>query len=288
MNYEKAFEKFPVLEGQNIRLRKVTAYDIPAIFELLKDEDVIREYSPIGAYSHITQAANNFLFNPDVNFAEKTQIVWVIEHKQTKKVIGIRELFFDEPDKPITVQGFIEKSFRKKGLSQEAYNLIIDFARIIQAPGLLANSSIENYPAIALMHSVGFKQNYVADTKDGVRAVFFHDLDYFDRPAQNNLALKRIEIFANMFLKGYNILIEEDGQLLREGSLNRSYRVQLTAINTFGPTIYHIFEREMEFISDGRIFMAPDDYEYIGSMDGQTRFVDALRYAWNCCIKKQI
>ena len=287
MNYEKAFSNFPVLEGQNIRLRKVTECDISEIFELLKDEDIIREYSPIGAYSHITQAANNFLFNPDVNFAERTQITWVIEHKQTKKVLGVRELFFDETDKPITVQGFIKKEFRNKGLSQEAYNLIIDFARIIHAPGLLANASIENFPAIALMHSVGFKQYYISETKNGVRAVFFHDLEIFHRSTNNNLSLKRIEIFSTMYLKGYDIRVNREGLFRRNGVLTKNYRVQLKAINTFGPTPFHIFERELEFLSDGSMFVAPDDYEYMGSIDGHTSYIDAIHYAWKFCIKKE-
>jgi RimJ/RimL family protein N-acetyltransferase len=286
MQYEKIFSRFPILEGENIRLRNVTASDVLELFRMLGDKDIIEEYSPIGRYHNIQQVADNFLFSPDINFENRSSILWAIEDKKSSKIVGVRELFIDNPTKPVTVQGFVGKEYRKNGFSKEAYNLIINFARYIGASGILANSSIENYPAIALMHSVGFSQNYVSIAKDGMRVVFIHDLEDFNEPVFPNGAIKRISIFCKMHLFGTNIRIKEDGLIKTDTGINKNYLVSLLAKNTLGLTLYHIFDREIAFYSDGQIIRSIEDGEYIATIDGETDFIDAWHYAWNLCIKE--
>lgn len=286
MQYEKIFSKFPILEGENIRLREVTAYDIPELFKMLGDKDVIQEYSAIGRYRDIQQVADNFLFGPEINFKNKTSILWAIEIKETSEIIGVRELFIDNPIKPVTVQGFIERKYRNKGFSKEAYKLIINFARDFGASGILANSSIENYPAIALMYSVGFEQNYVSMTNDGMRVVFIHDLTDFNEPLFLHNNIKRIFIFCKMHLHGTNIQIKEDGLIKTDAGLHKNYKVSLIAKNTLVPTLYHAFDKKIEFHSDGHIIKCMQESDYIAAIDGQTDFVDAWHYAWQLCVSR--
>lgn len=285
MQYEKIFSKFPILEGENIRLRKVVATDIQEIFKMLDDKAVIEEYSQIGRYHDIQQVAENFLFSPETNFKNRTSIVWAIEDKKSLKIIGIRELFIDNSSKPVTVQGFVGKEYRNKGFTKEAYNLIINFARYFGASGILANSSIENYPAIALMYSVGFKPNYVSLRNDKMRIVFIHNLDHFEEPVFQNTAIKRIYIFCKMHLYGSEIKIKEVGLMKTDTGIHKNYLVSLIAKNTLGPTLFHIFDREIIFYSDGQIIRSVEDCEYIASIDGPTGFIDAWHYAWNLCLK---
>ena len=285
MQYEKVFSRYPVLEGEKVRLRKVTAQDIPEIFKMLDDKDIIEKYSLIGRYHDIQQVANNFLFSPDINFENRTSILWAIEDKKASKIVGVRELFIDSPSKPVIVQGFIGREFRKKGFSKEAYTLIINFARHFGASGILANSSIENYAAIALMYSVGFSQNYVAMINGEMRAVFIHNLENFKEPEFANNEIKRIYIFCKMHLFGSNIQIRENGIVKTDTGIHKNYLVSLIARNTLGPTLYHIFDSEITFYSDGQIIRSIEDSEYIATIDGKTRLINAWHYAWNLCIK---
>lgn len=280
------FSEFPILEGEGIRLRKVSSLDIPELFEMLNDKDIIQEYSAIGKYDNVNQVAVNFLFSPEDNFKNETSLTWAIEEKKSARIIGIRELFIDTPERHVTVQGFIGKEFRKKGFSKESYNLIIDFLRNVGAIGIFANASLDNYSAIALLFSVGFRQNYVAFTQDGMRGVFVHELDYFSKPLFAKEELKRIFVFSKMYLCGTNIQIQENA-LVQEGRNTKKYDVTLKAVNTSGNSIYSIYTRDLYFYSDGYSIFSYFVNGLSGPIDGIMDYGWAYKFAWDCCYKKK-
>lgn len=288
MDYNKIFSEFPVLEGEKIRLRKITSSDIPELFRLVQDNDVVQNYSAIGRYYSVDQAIDNFLDGPEINFKEHTSISWAIEDKESMRVVGVRELFFDRSTDPVTVQGFVGKEFRNMGLSKEAYKLIINFARNFDATAIVANTTLENYPAIALLYSVGFKQDHVFMVDNCMMVTFIHDLSDFDEPEFSNISIKKITIFCKMYIRGGCIKIIEDNTPKFQTDAKNIYKVSLIGSNTlpsimtstFGPS-YH----DIEFYSDGSIFKSMKDIDFVSSIDGFTRYSDVWHYIWKFCKK---
>lgn len=286
MNYDVFTPIFPVLENSFIRLRAITPDDIPALHKMLQDPLVVQEYWAYPYAPTLEQVRAGYLHNGHVNYLKKQSIMWAIELKATGEVVGVRDLYVDNDYKPLTVQGFIGEKYRRKDISKEAYKLIIDFARRHDAVGLRANTSIENFAAIALLHSVGFAPEYVVfNDDDELRLVVDHNLSDYVPQTFINEEIKRLFVFSKMYLHGEDISITKNSFTRRDGLLFPDYKVSLTGKNTAGPTLYDIYHENLEFISDGTVIMAPSDPEYVSYMDGRSQYVNAWGFCWEMCIK---
>lgn len=284
MNYDVFTPTFPTLEGQFIRLREVREADIPVLFKLLQEPDVAQDYCIEGGYSTVEQVRYIYLTCARANYQSRTQIQWLIEEKATGAVVGIRDLFVDDDLKPLTVQGFVGKAYRKRKFSKEAYAIILDYTKRHGATGLMANTSVENYPAVALLYSVGFKPVNVAFTSDDMRMVFKNDYTFEDNYIFPDANLKRLYIFCKMYLHATNINITESVPIKYDGKLHKAYSVQLTAINTAGPTFQDRFKARLAFASDGVIVMGKDDsVRGISYLDGRTAYLNSWGFCWEKC-----
>lgn len=286
MNYDVFTPVFPVLESSIIRLRSIIPEDIPAIHKMLQDSLVIQEYWSYPYAPTLEQVRAGYLHNGLMSYLKKQSIMWAIELKATGEVVGIRDLYVDNDYKPLTVQGFIGEQYRRKGISKEAYKLIIDFARRHDAVGLRANTSIENFAAIALLHSVGFAPEYVVfNDAEELRLVVDHNLTTYVSPTFINEEIKRLYIFSRMHLHGKDISITKNAFTRRDGYFFPDYKVSLTGKNTAGPTLHDVYHENLEFISDGTVIKAPNDPEFVSYLDGRSLYVNAWGFCWDMCLK---
>ena len=196
--------------------------------------------------------------------------------------MGLREFFVDSPTKLVTVQGFVGERFQNRGYSKEAYGLLINYASQKGATGLLANTSVENFSAVALLFSAGFRPNYAQFHQHELRLIFRNNL-IFDIPYTfDNFNLKRLYIFCKIYLHATDINITENGKWGRDGALQQSYRVLLTAKNTLAPRANDEFP--LEFLSDGIGVRTVDDKDPSSAdLDGRTGYINAWGLCWDLC-----
>jgi RimJ/RimL family protein N-acetyltransferase len=285
MNYDIFTATFPTLEGKTVRLREVREADIPVLFTLLQDPDVLRDYCVEGGFETKEQVKYIYLTCARANYQSRQQIQWLVEEKATGTILGVRDLFVDNAVKPLTVQGFMGKAFRKRGFSKEAYTLILDYTRQHGAAGLMANTSVENFAAVALLFSVGFKPDYVAFTSDDMRMVFRNDYAFEDKYSFPDANLKRLYIFCKMYLHATDINITDDMPIKYDGRMHKAYKVRLTALNTAGPSLQDRFMAKLVFHSNGVIIMAEGESgKGISFLDGRTAYLNAWGFCWNECL----
>lgn len=284
MNYVVFTPIFPTLEGKTIRLREVQNADLPVLYTLLCEPDVVQNYCIEGGFKRLEDVRHIYLTCARANYQSKTQIQWLLEEKATGRVIGIRDLFVDNPVKPITVQGFTGKAYRRRGFSKEAYSLILDYTRQHGATGLMANTSVENFAAIALLFSVGFKPEFVAFTKDDLRMVFKNDYTFEDNYFFADADLKRLYIFCKMYLHAIDIDITDSQPIKRDGSLHKGYIVGITSKNTVADTAQGMFVSELVFASDGVVVMSIDEgVPHVSYLDGRTALLNTWGLCWQEC-----
>ena len=120
MNYNLFTPDFPTLEGSNILMREAQATDMYEILHLLQDKDVINEYTNgnDGSFQSLEQIRFLYFDNAIATYQTRQQIQWIIVEKISNKVLGVRELFIDNANEPVTVQGFMGAPHRLRGHSK--------------------------------------------------------------------------------------------------------------------------------------------------------------------------
>lgn len=285
MNYDLFTPIFPALEGENVRLREVKSADVPALFNLLNESDIAKNYCPEEKFQTIEQVNYTYLFCAQANYKNMAQIQWLIEEKSSGTVIGVRDLFVDDARSPVTIQGFVGKAYRKRGYSKEAYKLILNYTKKNLVCGVLSNCSVENFPAIALLHTLGFKPHYTGLTHEGIRFIFLNDFSVERKRLSQESSVIRILVFCYMYLDGKNVIVSSGPPILRDGVLQKGYRVQLVARNTTAATPLGYFSRMMIFVSDGTVVMSDNDKTtYISYIDGRTDYASAWDFCWKECV----
>ena len=284
MNYDVFTPNFPIFEGKTLRLRAVRETDVPVLFQLLQSQDVIDNYCVEGGFETLERVHHNYVTSARVTYQNRQQIQWLLEEKTTGTVVGVRDLFVDNETKPLTVQGFIGSAYRRRGYSKEAYQLILNYAKQCGAVGLMANTGVENYAAVAQLFSVGFKPLYVAYAPNDLRLVFINDYSFEDNYAFANANLKRLYIFCKMYLNATSINISEGLPIKYDGALHHAYSVKLVAKNTIGNRLQDIHFANLSFASDGVIIMANDDsVDGISFLDGRTEYFNSWAFCWQEC-----
>jgi RimJ/RimL family protein N-acetyltransferase len=284
MSYTIFPSVFPILEGPTIRLRQARTTDVNALHSMMQDELVIREYLPISVAPTVEQVRMGCVFQGIENYKNKTSITWVVELKSTGEVVGLRDVFVDDAFKPITVQGFVGARYRRRGISNEAYSLIINFAKKYGVSGILANTSIENYPALSLLFGVGFETNGVVFHNNELRVVAIHHLVDEPRPTPSSEAIKRIVTFAFMCLQAQTIDIKSNGSIQFEGQTRPLYKINIVAKNTFEHLPPRVTYSDMGFLSDGVIVASQNGHSDISYIDGRIPFSNPWKYCWKSCL----
>ncbi|MBC7446839.1 MAG: GNAT family N-acetyltransferase [Hymenobacteraceae bacterium] len=117
----------PTLETPRLRLRHLTAADVPALFTVFSDPAVMRYWSSAPLVDEAAAAA--LLAQIHENFRTRALLQWGIEHRADGRVIGTCTLYrLDAQNRRGEVGYALAHAYWGQGLMQEAQNALIRFA----------------------------------------------------------------------------------------------------------------------------------------------------------------
>jgi len=126
MNDEKQFSKFPELETNRLKLRKITVLDAQDIFEYASDPSVA-EFLIWEPHQSINDSLC-FINFAEKQFLEGNSVIWGIELKEENKLIGTIDLRGLNSSNRCGDSGYvISKKYWGKGIVSEAFKRIIMF-----------------------------------------------------------------------------------------------------------------------------------------------------------------
>jgi len=147
------FSKFPVIQTQQLILRKLVISDIDELYELYNAEETQRYQT---RYNYSRQSLINYILSQEEAFSNKEKIMWAIERVSDRAFIGVRIIYCDDPSGFIEVQGDTKKKFWRHGLTKEAYIGILSFLQQHKINGAYVKIQQQNINAIKLVESLNF------------------------------------------------------------------------------------------------------------------------------------
>ncbi|OMF21338.1 N-acetyltransferase [Paenibacillus sp. FSL H8-0548] len=151
-----SFQAFPRMETQRFILRKTEERDIPDLFELYSNEEVVR-YTPLLPFSKVEEARHELNWHLET-FAQQLGIRWMIEEKGTGKVIGTCGFLHYLKEYSLSELGYdLSPSYWRCGIMSEVVVPILDFGfKSLQLRRIDAKVDPENEASIKLLTKLGF------------------------------------------------------------------------------------------------------------------------------------
>lgn len=161
MNSEYAFIDFPRLETERFILRKEEEIDRHDIFELYSIESVVK-HMPFTPFISVEDAVDEMNWYKKI-FKEQSGLRWMIEDRESKKVIGTCGfLNYEKIHNRIEIGYDLSPDFWGKGIMTEVAKCIIDFGFLrMKINKIEAKVEPENEASIRLMHKLGFHKEGV-------------------------------------------------------------------------------------------------------------------------------
>ncbi|MEO8103379.1 MAG: GNAT family N-acetyltransferase [Betaproteobacteria bacterium] len=146
------------IDTPRVRLRRLTADDVTAIFEMYSHPDVTR-YGSAAAYTEIAQAEKRVAEALD-HYAKDTAYPLAVMRIADERVIGNCTLWnFHRQNRRAEVGYALARPYWGQGYNHEAMTAMIDFAfREMQLHRLEADIDPRNVPSARTLERLGFHQ----------------------------------------------------------------------------------------------------------------------------------
>lgn len=179
--------EFPILETERLILRRMTISDKLDIFAMQSDPKM-SEHSDSQPALDIKETIA-YIEKMEAGVDDGKWLIWAMEDKLTKKVIGTICIWDFSNDKRTAELGYgIIPETRGKGLMKEALSAVVSYGfNTLKMDFLDAYTEENNQPSIKLLHRCGFEEvDRVVDEgfytdRDFVMVVFrlenHHDLN---------------------------------------------------------------------------------------------------------------
>lgn len=157
MGIKKELEEIPVLETKRLILRKITYDDVDDIFKYASNPIVAKF---VVWNSHTSQKdSENFVKISEEQFHNRLSIIWGIELKETKKLIGSIDLRGWQSEHNCGEMGYaISEKYWNKGLVTEAMKEVIRFGfECLGLSRMEAHCEEENIGSWRVMEKCGLK-----------------------------------------------------------------------------------------------------------------------------------
>jgi|AntRauTorckE5430_2_1112549.scaffolds.fasta_scaffold07329_2 RimJ/RimL family protein N-acetyltransferase len=139
--YRRFYSGFPEIETERLVLTKFNCDDGLLYQSLINQHDIADEFK--GPISN-EMADNLCRYSLPKAYYDQDYITWAIKEKKTGLIIGMRDLYTDSPDQPVTTQGFISQSHRGNGFHQEGLKAAINLTEKSGFSSLQVNCSHDN------------------------------------------------------------------------------------------------------------------------------------------------
>jgi ribosomal-protein-alanine N-acetyltransferase len=150
------FNQFPIIETKNLLLRRITGDDTYDIFELRKDPRM-NEYTDT-RLDESQEETKSYIDKINKGIDEGKWIVWAIEHRQSKKVIGSISIWNINLEQKSAELGYgIAPGYQNKGLMKEALLSVVDYGfNVMNLSALEAYTEEKNIKSIKLLERCKF------------------------------------------------------------------------------------------------------------------------------------
>ena len=123
---EELFSNYRALQSERLLLRKITRQDIPDIFEIYSNREVMLYFDDRYAFESIAEA-EQMVSGYDKALHDKTGMRWGIVLKNTGKLVGTCGFHaISDYHKRIEIGYDLNRDYWGKGIMKEALSLIID------------------------------------------------------------------------------------------------------------------------------------------------------------------
>ena len=153
------FRKLPTIETERLILRKLTADDAGDVIEFRSDPEVARYLDwRIGADDK--QQMETMFSIMELMGEQGKPIFWVMELKDTKKVIGYCGVAdWVKDSAAATITSILSRDYWRKGYMTEAYKAIMPIMfDVIRLNKIKARIIVYNKASVGLFKSLGFKR----------------------------------------------------------------------------------------------------------------------------------
>lgn len=152
------FNSFPILETKNLLLRRMGYRDIDDLFQMRKDPRM-NEYTD-SKTDESKEETKTYIDKMNKGIDENKWVIWAIEYKQLKKVIGTISIWNIDKEQGNGELGYgIIPDYQGKGLMKEALLTVADYGfKIMKLKALEAYTEEKNIKSIMLLKSCNFDE----------------------------------------------------------------------------------------------------------------------------------
>ncbi|WP_322176562.1 GNAT family N-acetyltransferase [Acutalibacter caecimuris] len=157
MNTGLLFSSFPFYSGHGVSLARMTDLDIPALWEVLGDEENFR-YAPTAALGSIEQCARRIL-QADAMFRDRVAVMLgIYPDGAGDRLAGVFEIYNIDPRiESVTVRFTLARAFTGKSLATGALRASVDYLMAsIGVHRLQAYVLPSNYRGVLVLERCGF------------------------------------------------------------------------------------------------------------------------------------
>lgn len=152
------FNPFTAIETKNLILRRITHDDTHDIFELRKDPRM-NEYTDTRLDESLEET-KSYIDKMNKGVDENKWVIWAIEHKQSKKVVGTISIWNINKERKSGDLGYgIIPEYQGKGLMKEALLSVVDYGfNAMNLSALEAYTEEKNIKSIKLLEGCKFTE----------------------------------------------------------------------------------------------------------------------------------
>ena len=127
MKFEMIFGMFPVLESNNLILKKIEKEDVKEVFAIYNNDKVF-EFCGI-LPKHNIDTVGNMIGHFERDYYKKSRIKWGIFSKnESNRLVGIIEAMnFEQKVNMVTIGYFLAEEHWGQGIASEAVSIVIKF-----------------------------------------------------------------------------------------------------------------------------------------------------------------
>lgn len=127
MNMDAIFEQFPILQSDNLILKKIEDQHLDGVFEIYNNDNVF-EYCGI-IPKHNKDTVRNMIGHFERDYLKKSRIKWgIFAQSAPDRLLGIAEAFeLNQKVNMVTIGYFLAESQWGRGIATEAVKILIDY-----------------------------------------------------------------------------------------------------------------------------------------------------------------
>jgi ribosomal-protein-alanine N-acetyltransferase len=172
------FTTFPEIETKNLLLRRMSREDNHDIFQMRHDPKMI-EFTD-SKIDETLEATNSYIEAMNKGVNEGKWIIWAIEHKQSKKVIGSISIWNFSLEKKCAELGYgIIPEYQNRGFMKEALLRVVDYGfDVMKLSALEAYTEEKNIRSNKLLQGCQFFEVKRVDEEGYYSNRIFHMIVY--------------------------------------------------------------------------------------------------------------